>query len=424
MLLQGAFCRDCLIQAGDDDARCRACGSPRLLRHPESDVLSVAHIDCDAFFAAIEKRDDPSLRDKPVIIGGGKRGVVATACYVARTYGVRSAMPMFKALQACPHAVVVRPRMEKYSEAGRAVRRLMLELTPLVEPVSIDEAFLDLTGTERLHGASPAATLARFARRVEAELGITVSVGLSYNKFLAKIASDLDKPRGFSVLGRADAVRFLADRPVGIIPGVGAAAQKRLALAGLTTVRQLRSAPLDRLAAAVGSDALRLQRLSRGEDARPVRPERETKSVSAETTFETDLRRADELAPILYRLAEKVAGRLKRADFAAGSVTLKLKTADFALRTRTRSGLAPTQLTKRLFQAAEHLLRSECDGTPFRLIGIGASDLRPGVEADRGDLVDGSIARERQVERAIDAVREKYGAGALQTGRSFRPDQR
>ena len=167
-------------------------------------------MDCDAFYATIEKRDDPSLNDKPLIIGGGKRGVVSTACYVARTFGIHSAMPMFKARALCPHATVISPNMQKYVGVGREVRTLMFELTPQVEPLSIDEAFIDMTGTQRLHGMTPARSLARFARRVEAEIGITVSIGLSANKFLAKIASDLDKPRGFAVLGKDEAIAFLA----------------------------------------------------------------------------------------------------------------------------------------------------------------------------------------------------------------------
>jgi DNA polymerase-4 len=413
-------CRDCL-RVGDDPAarRCPACGSPRSLRHPERDALAIAHIDCDAFFAAIEKRDDPSLNDKPVIVGGGRRGVVATACYVARTYGIRSAMPMFKALKACPHAVVIRPDIDKYSRVGREVRRLMLELTPLVEPVSIDEAFLDLTGTERLHQASPALTLARFAKRVEQEIGITVSVGLSCNKFLAKIASDLDKPRGFSVIGRTEAAAFLADRPVTIIPGIGGAAQARLAKAGITLIRHLRDAPADSLAA-LGRDAERLRRLARGEDERRVSPEHETKSVSAETTFERDLSAFEDLQPILWRLCERVALRLKRADLAGRSVTLKLKDSGFRLRTRTRSGLPATQLAGRLFEPARALLRDECNGSAFRLIGIGASDLCEGLQADRGDLADVAVAREVQREAAVDRIREKFGAGAMQKGLAFR----
>ncbi len=418
------FCRDCLKEARAAAKRCESCGSPRLLAHPERDLLSIAHVDCDAFFAAVEKRDDPSLADKPVIVGGGRRGVVSTACYVARTYGIRSAMPMFKALKACPHAVVIKPNMDKYRIAGRAVRQLMLGLTPLVEPVSIDEAFLDLTGTERVHRASPALALARFARRVEDELGITVSIGLAPNKFLAKIASDLEKPRGFSVIGRAEAETFLADRPVTAMPGIGAAAQARLARAGVTLIRHLREVPQKTLFEALGREAGRLTRLASGLDDRRVTPERETKSVSAETTFFSDLRTLDDLEPILWRLAERVSRRLKAADLAGCSVTLKLKDSEFRLITRTRSGLPPTQLAARLFEPARQLLRGACDGTAFRLIGIGAADLCEGALADRGDLADREVLREKSRDAAIDKIRDRFGADSLQKGIALRGPQR
>nr|WP_246504820.1 DNA polymerase IV [Microvirga antarctica] len=404
--------------------RCSVCGSPRLLRHKERDSLTIAHVDCDAFFAAVEKRDDPSLADKPVIIGGGKRGVVSTACYVARTYGVRSAMPMFKALEACPHAVVVKPDLEKYRVAGREVRDLMLELTPLVEPVSIDEAFLDLSGTERLHHGSAAVTLARFARRVEDKVGITISVGLSYNKFLAKIASDFEKPRGFSIIGREEAVEFLGDKPVSMIPGIGAAAQARLAKAGITRIGHLREGSLRALYEALGRDSQRLARLAVGQDDRPVRPERETKSVSAETTFDTDLSRFDDLEPILWRLCEKVSRRLKAAHLAGQSITLKLKDSEFRILTRTRSGLPPTQLAVRLFGPARQLLKAACDGTPFRLVGVGAADLCDGEEADHGDLADQSVLKDAHMESAIDRIRAKFGNDALQKGLALRKPQR
>ncbi|UVF21798.1 DNA polymerase IV [Microvirga terrae] len=414
---EAPFCRDCLTLSTDRSAgRCAACGSPRLLRHMERDSLSIAHVDCDAFFAAVEKRDDPSLADKPVIIGGGKRGVVSTACYVARTYGVRSAMPMFQALKLCPEAIVIKPNGEKYSKAGREVRELMRELTPLVEPVSIDEAFLDLTGTERLHDGSPALTLARFARKVEREIGISISVGLSYNKFLAKVASDLEKPRGFSIIGRDEAAAFLADKPVGIIPGIGASAQSKLAKVGVSRISHLREVPLKILFEALGRDSQRLSRLAWGEDRRPVTPERETKSISAETTFETDLKSFEDLEPILWRLSEKVSRRLKMAGLAGQSVTLKLKDKDFRLLTRTRSGLAPTQLAARLFDPARQLLKAACDGTAFRLIGIGAADLCDPADADKGDLADQSVVRQAHMEAAIDKLRDKFGANAVQKG--------
>ncbi|HKH96901.1 MAG TPA: DNA polymerase IV [Beijerinckiaceae bacterium] len=422
----GAACRDCLspVPSRSSGMRCTACGSPRVVGHPELHELSIAHIDCDAFFAAIEKRDDPSLADRPVIIGGRTRGVVATACYVARTYGIRSAMPMFKALKACPDAVVIKPNIDKYRIVGRQVRALMLELTPLVEPVSIDEAFLDLSGTERLHHGSPAATLLRFARRVEAEVGITVSVGLSYNKFLAKLASDLDKPRGFAVIGKAEAPMFLAEKPVGLIPGVGAAAQARLAKAGITLMRHLPEAEPDRLFRALGREGQRLRRLAMGDDDRRVTPEHDTKSVSAETTFDTDLRAFEDLEPILWRLTERLALRLKRAGLAGGSVTLKLKDSRFQIKTRTRATSSPTQLASRLFEAGQQLLKPECDGTAYRLIGIGAGHLCEAALADKGDLADMGVVRDVRREAAIDALREKYGANAVQKGLALRPRQR
>ena len=422
----GAACRDCLspVPSRSSGMRCTACGSPRIVAHPELHELSIAHIDCDAFFAAIEKRDDPSLADRPVIIGGRTRGVVATACYVARTYGIRSAMPMFKALKACPDAVVIKPNIDKYRTVGRQVRALMLELTPLVEPVSIDEAFLDLSGTERLHHGSPAATLLRFARRVEAEVGITVSVGLSYNKFLAKLASDLDKPRGFAVIGKAEAPTFLAEKPVGLIPGVGAAAQARLAKAGITLMRHLPEAEPDRLFRALGREGQRLRRLAMGNDDRRVTPEHDTKSVSAETTFDTDLRAFEDLEPVLWRLTERLALRLKRAGLAGGSVTLKLKDSRFQIKTRTRATSSPTQLASRLFEAGQQLLKPECDGTAYRLIGIGAGHLCEAALADKGDLADMGVVRDARREAAIDALREKYGANAVQKGLALRPRQR
>ena len=222
--------------------RCAACNSPRLARHPQIGELTIAHVDCDAFYATIEKRDNPSLTDKPVIVGGGKRGVVAAACYVARTYGIRSAMPMFEAKRRCPDAVVIKPNMAKYVQVGREVRKAMFALTPLVEPLSIDEAFLDLAGTERLHGKSAAKVLSQFANQIERDLGITVSIGLSANKFLAKIASDLDKPRGFAVLGQAEAIPFLATRPVGFIFGVGAVSAAKLAADGFRLIGDLQRA--------------------------------------------------------------------------------------------------------------------------------------------------------------------------------------
>ena len=412
-----ALCRDCLAFSVMPGRRCPACGHARLVRHPELADLSIAHIDCDAFYAAIEKRDDPSLRDRPVIIGGGRRGVVATACYVARISGVRSAMPMFKALKACPDAVVMPPDMVKYARVARQIREMMLALTPLVEPLSIDEAFLDLSGTERLHRGTPAETLARFAARVEREIGITVSVGLSHNKFLAKIASDLDKPRGFSVIGRAETRDFLAGRPVGLIWGVGRAMQERLARDGLYRIGQLQGMGFDELGRRYGVNGIRLGELARGIDKRPVRPDSPARSISAETTFEVDSGDGEELRRILRHLCEKVSARLKARRLAGRTVTLKLKTADFRLRTRSRRLADPTQLADRMFRTLADLLDGEVDGyTMFRLIGAGISDFEDAAQADPDDLVDETAQRRAAAEHAMDAVRRKFGTDAVRLG--------
>ncbi len=409
-----AFCRDCLAEAPDRARRCPACGSPRLVRHAELDRLCIAHVDCDAFYATIEKRDDPALADRPVIVGGGKRGVVATACYIARTFGVRSAMPMFEALRRCPQAVVVKPNMAKYAAVGREVRQMMLALTPQVEPLSIDEAFLDLTGTERLHGTGAARVLARFAREVERKLAITMSVGLSANKFLAKIASDLDKPRGFAVLGLSEAPAFLAPKPVGFIYGVGNASAARLAADGYRTIADLQRADGRELAVRYGAEGSRLWNLARGIDKRRVDPERETKSISAETTFERDIGEFRPLEQTLWELTEKVSHRLKAAALAGSTVTLKLKSADFKLRTRARALSHPTQLAGSIFAAGRDLLRHEIGATRFRLIGIGVSNL---VEASGDDdLADLIGRREAQAEHAVDKLRSKFGRDAVVRG--------
>jgi len=410
------FCRECLDDVPDRAARCLACGSPQLVRHPELGRLAIAHVDCDAFYAAIEKRDDPSLRDKPLIVGGGKRGVVSTACYIARTYGIKSAMPMFQARRLCPHATVVPPDMAKYAAVGREVRALMLALTPLVEPLSIDEAFLDLSGTERLHRRSPAKSLAAFARTVEEKIGITVSIGLSENKFLAKLASDLDKPRGFSVLSRSEAAAFLAPKPVTFIWGVGKQMGAELARAGYRTIADLQRATETELMRRFGTEGRRLARLAHGIDAREVSAERETKSVSAETTFDTDIAAFRDLERTLWRLSEKVSGRLKAKEIAGSTVTLKLKTADFRLRTRARSLAAPTQLAAKIFAAGRELLEREADGTRFRLLGIGMSSLASPEDADPADLVDRRGARDKAAEHAVDRLRAKFGRAAVVKG--------
>ncbi len=413
------LCRDCLHRVAPDLAACPRCRRRRVLRHPELWSLSIAHLDCDAFYASVEKRDDPSLSDKPVIIGGGRRGVVSTACYIARMSGVRSAMPMFKALKACPNAVVIRPDMAKYVAVAREIRMRMEALTPLVEPLSLDEAFLDLTGTQRLHGAPPAVLLADLAGAIEREIGITVSIGLSFNKFLAKLGSDLDKPRGFSIIGRDEAPGFLAERPVTAIFGVGKAFAKALAKDGITHIRHLQAASEADMIRRHGTAGRRLWHLARAQDDRPVRPHRAAKNISSETTFETDLRDGQELAKKLWALCEKVSARTKEKQLAGRVVTLKLKTADFETRTRRVTLDRPTQLAHVLFDQAAPLLEGEATGVAFRLIGVGLSGLVDGAEADLPDLLEPDVDRQAQAERAIDSVRDKFGSGAIRKGRSL-----
>ncbi|WP_096175664.1 DNA polymerase IV [Cohaesibacter sp. ES.047] len=411
------LCRDCLQDGQGAPQRCPHCGSPRMIKHSELRTLTIAHIDCDSFYASVEKRDNPDLRDKPVIIGGAQRGVVATACYIARIRGVKSAMPMFQAKKLCPDAVIIRPDMAKYSAVGRQIREAMQSLTPLVEPLSIDEAFLDLTGTEKLHHAYPALTLARFAKRMEEEVGISVSVGLSHNKFLAKVASDLDKPRGYSLIGKDETLAFLKDKPISIIWGVGAVSQRKLADDGYHTIGQLQQADETELAKRFGSLGLRLVRLARGEDTRKVSSHSETKSISSETTFNRDLKSADDLLPILRRLSENTAKRAKKQGLAGRTITLKLKNPQFRSITRSRSLHDPTQLADRIFTTGKDLLLKELNNeTSFRLLGIGLSELEPDLLADPPDLVDENAGKRAKAEKAMDRLSEKFGGKIVELG--------
>ncbi|MFV0243918.1 MAG: DNA polymerase IV [Qingshengfaniella sp.] len=415
-----ALCRDCLTRF-DHGARCPACGRPRVVSHPELHSLSIAHMDCDAFYASVEKRDNPDLRDKAVIIGGGRRGVVSTACYIARIKGVRSAMPMFQALKLCPEAVVLPPRFPAYVEASRAIRAMMDDLTPAVEPLSLDEAFLDLTGTARLHGASPAVLLARLVKRMQDELGLSGSIGLSHNKFLAKVASDLDKPRGFSVIGRAETADFLADKPVRLIWGVGGATQATLETAGIRTFTDLRRWDRRDLHARFGSFGDRLWHLARGEDNRPVSANAPVKSISSETTFPENTADPEILDGHLWRLAERTADRAKAQGRAGRVVILKLKTDRFAQITRRQTLPDPTQLADRIYRTARTLFDQVDRAGPYRLIGVGLSDIVPATDADRAsDLLDPDAQRRAAAERATDAIRARFGRTAIVKGRALR----
>jgi DNA polymerase-4 len=384
--------------------------------------LNVAHVDCDAFYAAVEKRDDPSLNDKPLIVGGsGPRGVVATCCYIARTFGVRSAMPMSRARALCPLALVLSPDMGKYARVGREIRTRMMALTPLVEPLSIDEAFLDLSGCEPSNGAGAAETLVRFARRVEVEIGVTVSVGLSYCKFLAKLASDLNKPRGFACFSREEAKDWLATQSVERLWGIGRVGRERLERSGFRLIGDLQRIEERDALLRLGEDGLRLWRLAQGRDDRSVSPERETKSVSSETTFDRDIADKAELTRILLAQCDRVATRLRKEGIAAAGVTLKLRLADFTLRTRSRSGIRATQLAPRLFAAARPLLEAQPDGVAYRLLGIAATELGPATCADEDDMFVRDSGREKFREAAIAALRDRFGPTAVQRGLTFRP---
>jgi DNA polymerase-4 len=413
-----ALCRDCFF-IGADAPRCPNCRSLRLVRHAELERLAIAHLDCDAFYASVEKRDRPELRDAPLIVGGGVRGVVTTCCYIARMSGVRSAMPMFRARKLCPEAAVLRPDFPKYRAESRRVMEKLRAMTPLVQPLSLDEAWLDLSGTERLHGAVPALTLARVQAEIEREIGITVSIGLAANKFLAKIASDLDKPRGYAVIGGEEARGFLAPRPVGTLPGVGPAFARTLESDGFRLVGDLAAAEPRRLVDLYGAHGLRLHQLAQGRDSRPVNPNEGRKSLSAETTFDADLSALDDLEDALWPLCEKVARHARAEAIAGRVVTLKLRASDFRIVTRRRTLPFPTQTARTLFAASRELLSVEARGRPWRLIGVSISDIVESTGAS-GDLFDGGESRALSSEQAIDALRGRFGAQAVVTGRALK----
>jgi DNA polymerase-4 len=414
-----AICRDCFWIGTARLPRCPACNSGRLIAHESLARLAIAHIDCDAFYASVEKRDDPSLRDRPLIVGGGVRGVVTTCCYIARMSGVRSAMPMFKARRLCPEAVIVRPDFAKYQAESRKIMDKLRRVTPLVQTLSLDEAWLDLSGTERLHGAIPATTLARLQTEIERDVGITVSVGLAANKFLAKIASDLDKPRGFAVIGAEEAQAFLAPRPVSALPGVGPALAKALESDGYRLVGDLAAEDPRRLAVRYGAVGLRLGQLSHGQDARSVDPGPGRKSLSAETTFEADLTDLGDLEDELWPLCEKVARRARAEAIAGRVVTLKLRAADFQIFTRRRTLPSPTQTARTLFAATREVLAAETGRRAWRLIGVGIASIVEG-ESAAGDLFDAGESRALNEERAIDKLRGRFGAAAVVSGRMLK----
>jgi DNA polymerase-4 len=413
-----ALCRDCFWTGDEARRRCPSCDSPRMLFHEELASLSMAHMDCDAFYASVEKRDRPELRDVPLIVGGGKRGVVTTCCYIARMSGVRSAMPMFKARKLCPQAVVLAPEFAKYRTESRRIFAKVRDLTPLVQPLSLDEAWIDLSGTERLHGAPPAEVLARLQAQIEAEIGLTVSIGLAGNKFMAKIASEIDKPRGFSVVGAAESQAFLAPRSVRVLPGVGPVLADTLEKAGLRTVGDIAAADLRDLADRFGAHGLHLHKLAHGQDSRAVNPNQSRKTISAETTFFDDLNLIEDLENRLWPLCEKVARQLRAEGIAGRVASLKLRTPDFRIITRRRTLAVPTQTARTLFGVARELLAAEPGGRSYRLIGAGLSDFVDAAAAEADFFADAE-RRNLKSETAVDSLRARFGKGAVVTGRAL-----
>jgi DNA polymerase-4 len=415
------LCRDCLELLKPEDIqpnKAQNCTHRRTIAHPELSTLKIAHVDCDAFYATVEKRDNPDLTHKPLIIGGGsQRGVVSTACYVARMSGVHSAMPMFKARKLCPDAVILPPDMKKYASVSKDIRMRMQALTPLVEPLSIDEAFMDFSGTERLHGKSAAWLLAKMVKEIEEEVGITVSVGLAPNKFLAKIASDMDKPRGFTVVGEAEKKDFLAKLPITKIYGIGKKTAAKMHKDGLSMISQVQEMEASTLAKRYGEIGLRLHRLAQGDDTRNIKPSRKTKSVSSERTLSKDLRNKEDLEKILWQVAENVSADLKAKEMAGQTITLKLKTSMHRIITRSRTIDRPTQLAETLFEHSSGLLLPLINGTPYRLIGVGVSHFGALADADTPDLIEPERTKKAEIERAMDQLRGKFGKSTIKKGR-------
>ena len=414
-----SICRECLSTFDSKVLYCANCESLNLISHKEIEKLDIAHVDCDAFYASIEKRDNPKLKNSAVIIGGGKRGVVATACYLARIKGVRSAMPMYKALKLCPSATIVKPNMSKYRDASRKIQNLMNQLTPLTEPISLDEAFLDLSGTKKLHKKIPAVLLAELSKKINQEVGISVSIGLSYNKFLAKICSDLDKPKGFSLLGRGDSKKFLSSQPVEILWGVGKILKRKLNDDGIKTISQIEELGIKEVINRYGSIGSHIYSLSQGKDLRRVVPQRQIKSISHETTFENDISDKEVLEKKLWSLCEKVSKRSKEKGLGGQTITLKLKTKEFKLISRSCTIDEPTQIGELIFQNSKTLLDREDDKVKYRLIGVGISNLKDSELCDLYDLINISKTKNAKIEYAIDDIRNKFGKDLIKKGRSI-----
>jgi DNA polymerase-4 len=379
----------------------------------------ILHVDMDAFYASVEELDDPGLAGKPVVVGGAPdgRGVVAAANYTARQYGVHSAMPAARAKRLCPHAVFIRSRMERYAEVSRELRQIFVRYTPLVEPLSLDEAFLDVTSSLRLFGDGQAIAR-RIKGEIRGELGLVASVGVAPNKFLAKLASDLDKPDGLVVVPDEDIEAFLDPLPVSRLWGVGRVSNQGLAEIGVHTIGDLRTVPEELLESRLGRSAAHLRRLARGIDDRPVVPDRDAKSISHETTFATDIGDAQTLRSWLLELAEQVATRLRRHQLRGKTVFVKVRYADFRTVTRSESLDAPTSLTRALYLSAAALLRAELarGAQPVRLLGMGVSGVT-GEALEQGELFEeADREQQRRIDTVVDAIKSRFGNRALRRG--------
>jgi DNA polymerase IV len=380
--------------------------------------LTILHVDMDAFYAAVEQRDRPGLRGKPVIVGGiGARGVVSAASYEARPFGVHSAMPMGTARRLCPQGVFLPVPMSRYAQVSRQIREILLSFTPRVEPLSLDEAFLDVHGCEGLHG--PAPEIARQIKgRIKAETALTASVGVAANKFLAKLASDLRKPDGLVVVPPQGVPGFLAPLPVGRIWGVGAKAEERLHALGVRTIGQLAALPERVLIDHFGKVGRHVWQLAQGQDERAVVPDREAKSISTETTFSQDVGDRDTLRVCSLDQVEHLAGRLRHAGLRARTIELKIRSSDFRTRHRGQALPQATNRTDALWQAALELFHNGLtdDLLPVRLLGVGAARLTRDAHV-QGDLFDGGLGKRREaLDQAVDAIRVQFGDAAIQRG--------
>jgi DNA polymerase-4 len=381
--------------------------------------LTILHVDMDAFYASVEQRDRPELRGRPVIVGGSAegRGVVCAASYEARHFGVHSAMPAVTARRLCPDGVFLPVRMEHYAHISRQIRAIFHSFTPLVEPLSLDEGYLDVRGCEALFGPAPAIAR-RIKERIRAETDLVASVGVAPNKFLAKLASDTSKPDGLLVIEAEQVQAFLIPLPMSRLWGVGARGQRRLKQLGIETIGQLAALPPERLAVSFGQFGRQLWELAHGRDDRPVVPDREARSISTETTFARDIGDRDMLRAWLFELIEQLGQRIRQAGVQAGTVELKLRSADFRTHTRSTKLIQPTDVTPVLWKAAADLFDARISRglLPARLLGVGATGLVRHADVQGNLFDDGWEARQRLLDQTLDRIRDQFGSQAIHRG--------